>query len=207
MLMYKTRLLALSLLAVIGTACAATAARSTVERPSAMQSYVWYDGDTPRRVWLDPEVIAEFGPPERPASRSAVRSAVPQAHELPSNQAGVRLWRVPDQASETARSLRAAQPQAEVSPVLRDAPTEDAPMRALPGNVVVHLDPSWSQQQARDWLRNEGLEVVRKLGFGRNIFLVRSEPGLASLELANDLREKDGVAAAMPDWWEQVEPR
>jgi hypothetical protein len=199
--------LILALTAFAGTACAAPMDRVAAERPSAMQSYVWYDGDLPRRVWLDPEVIAEFDGADRAASRSAVRRAIPRAVELPSRQTGVRLWRVPGSRGEAMRSLRAAQPQTKVSPVLRDAPSSEAPMRALPGNVIVYLDPSLPRQQAQGWLRSQNLEVVRRLDFGRNAFLVKSDPGLASLELANELRKQDVVAAAMPDWWEQVEKR
>lgn len=201
--MHKTRLLVLALLAVVSTACAATADRNTAARPSTMQSYVWYDGDTPRRVWLDPNLVAEFGS----GKESAVRETMPKAREVPSSQRGVRLWQVPEQAAQAARSVRSKQPQAEVSPVLRDAPGSNAPMRALPGNVTVYLDPTWSEEQARAWLANRDLELVRKLDFGQNIFLVRTEPGLASLELANRLHGQDGVVAAMPDWWVQVEKR
>lgn len=207
--MYKCRALVLMLLAMAGTACATTAredaVRPSAERQTPAESYVWYDGDQPRRVWLDPELMAEFDGGR--SSGSAVRKAMPKATEVPSRQAGVRLWRVPENSAVAARNVRTAGGKAKVSPVLRDAPGRDAPMRALPGDVIVHLVPAWEEKKARDWLERENLEVVRKLDFGKNVFVVKSEPGLAALELANQLRERDVVIAAMPDWWEQVEKR
>jgi hypothetical protein len=205
--MLRIPLIVLALLSVAGTACATTADRDKPERPSLAQSYVWYDGDQPRQVWLDPGLIAEFDAPSKAKQGSAVRKALPNASEVRTSQRGLRLWRVDDDSVRAARSVRSAQPRAKVSPVLREAPSADAPMRALPGGVVVHLVPGWSERHAKDWLESQQLEVVRKLDFGRNVFLVHSEPGLEALELANALREKDPVVAAMPDWWEQVEPR
>lgn len=167
------------------------------------ESYTWYDGDRPRQVWVDPQLIAEF-PGQGGQARANVRSVAPQARELPSPQRGVKLWEVEQGADQTLRSLRAAQAGGRFSPVLRDAPGEGR-MRALPGNVVVYLDRRISDPEA--WLESHQLELVRALEFAPNAYLVRSEPGLASLELANRLRESAGVVAAMPEWWQEVAPR
>jgi hypothetical protein len=48
---------------------------------------------------------------------------------------------------------------------------------------------------------------VKKLAFGRNAFLIETEAGLEALQLANRLRRLDGVIAAAPNWWQEVEPR
>ncbi|HEX5514281.1 MAG TPA: hypothetical protein VFY81_07780 [Gammaproteobacteria bacterium] len=199
-------LTALMLLGLIGAACATPLSRNLPAESAAMPSYVWYDGDNPRRAWLDPEVIAVFDDSDQAAAR-AVRSLAPNAILLPSSTPGLRLWRIPADGDSTIRSLRSLEPEAQASPVLRDAPSKAAPMRALPGQIIVYLNPDWSEPEARAWLQAHGLDAIQQLNFGHNVFLLRSEPGLASLELANRLRQQPGVAAAMPNWWQELETR
>lgn len=80
-------------------------------------------------------------------------------------------------------------------------------MRALPGNVIVRLDPSWSGQQVADWLRENRLSEVRRLPMGGNVLVLSSPPGLAALELANRLQQSGQVVSAQPEWWEQRSTR
>ncbi|NLO81059.1 MAG: hypothetical protein GX093_12295 [Xanthomonadaceae bacterium] len=195
------RLLPLLILLLTGTACAGGTTPLAEAEP--MRSYVWYDGDTPRQAWLDPEVVAIFGD-RNDSVDAAVRSLAPAARQLPSATPGLRLWRLP-QAVRAARSLQTLEPDARISPVLRDSPSPDGPMRALPGGVIVHLDPAWSSEEAESWLLSRNLQPAREIL--PNAFLVPSEPGLAALELANRLRQEQGVVAAMPDWWQELAPR
>jgi hypothetical protein len=167
------------------------------------ERYTWYDGDQPRQVWLDEELIAEFG---AGGKTDTMRSVSPQAQEVPTDQRGVRLWRVPAGSARALAQLRSAE-AGKYSPVLRDGTDAQARMRALPGNVIVHLNPSWSEAQVSAWLEQKGLEPVRKLSFGTNVYLLRSAPGLESLELANRLYESGEVVAAIPEWWQEVTTR
>ncbi|RYE74722.1 MAG: hypothetical protein EOO80_16670 [Oxalobacteraceae bacterium] len=80
-------------------------------------------------------------------------------------------------------------------------------MRALPGNVIVRLDPTWNAAQVDDWLAGNGLTGLRHLPIGGNVLVVASPPGLAALELANRLQLSGKVVSAQPDWWEQRSPR
>lgn len=167
------------------------------------ERYTWYDGDQPRQVWLDQELIAEFG---AGGKTGAMRSVAPAAQEVPTDQRGIRLWRVPADSARALQRMRSTE-DGKYSPVLRDAADPQARMRALPGNVIVHLNPSWDEAQVADWFKKQQLEPVRKLSFGSNAYLVRSAPGLESLELANRLYESGEVVAAMPEWWQEVTTR
>lgn len=200
------RILCLLLLLIAGSACATSARPVGSTESASMRSYVWYDGDSPRRVWLDPQVVAVFEDPDGSASQS-VRSIAPQAQQLPSRTPGLRLWRLPQNGSSTVRSLQALEPDARVSPVLRDSPSARGSMRALPGGVIVYLDPDLSGEQASAWLQQQNLQLQRQLFAGQNVFLVETAAGLPALELANQLRQQPGVVAAMPDWWQELEPR
>ena len=56
-------------------------------------------------------------------------------------------------------------------------------------------------------LRTTSMDSVSELGFLPNGFLVETEPGFPSLELANSLAAQDGVAVSSPNWSTQVEAK
>ena len=45
------------------------------------------------------------------------------------------------------------------------------------------------------------------MGFIENGFVVKTEPGFPSLELANELAARDGVLISSPNWWREVEAK
>ena len=168
-------------------ALAAFATQACAQVKTAPGNYVWYDGGKPRPLQLDSTVVAEFGDRADTGGEPVMRGK------------GVRIWRQEDQAATRAAAGGAA------SPVFRDS--EGGAMRALPGNVIVRLDPSWNAQQVADWLRENRLSEVRRLPIGGNVLVLSSPPGLASLELANRLQQSGQVVSAQPEWWEQRSTR
>ena len=145
--------------------------------------YVWYDGGKPRPLQLDESLVADFDGQSEPAAAPVLRSN------------GVRIWRRQDDAA--TRAVAAGKG----SPVFRDS--EGGAMRALPGNIIVQLDPALPAGQVDAWLAANGLTALRRLPVGPNVLVVASPPGMASLELANRLQVSGKVVSAQPDWWEQ----
>lgn len=172
-----------------------------------VQSYVWYDGDREMKVWLNPNLLAEFNPEAQGVS--AVKNANATARIVDSihPQASIRLWQVDSTAEIAVSKLRTSHPKGNYSVVLHDGPTGSARMRALPGNVIVYLNPFWKEDEVNNWLVTRKLVMVKKLEFGANIFLIKSGPGLESLTTANKLYQSGEVLAAFPDWWEEVATR
>ena len=82
-------------------------------------------------------------------------------------------------------------------------------LMTLPGGVLLALDPEWDKAQVDSFLSSNGIspEQVSELGFMQNGFLVETEAGFPSLELANSLAGQDGVEASTPNWWNEVKPR
>lgn len=150
-------------------------------------NYVWYDGGKPRTLQMDSALVAEFGERAESGADPVVRGN------------GVRIWRQQDQAATRAVAGGAS------SPVFRDS--EGGAMRALPGNVIVRLDPSWSTRQVADWLAQNRLSEVRRLPIGPNVLVLAAPPGLPALELANRLQQSGQVVSAQPEWWEQRSTR
>jgi hypothetical protein len=161
--------------------------QACAQAPAKAGGFVWYDGGKAREVQLDDGLVAEFDGKSEPAAAPVLRSN------------GVRIWRRQDDAATRAAAA------GKTSPVFRDS--EGGAMRALPGNVIVRLDPAWDEARVRDWLTSNGLTGLRRLPIGANVLVVASPPGLAALDLANRLQLSGAVVSAQPEWWEQRSPR
>lgn len=191
----------------LNVACAVESKMAMNKSTALTQSYVWYDGDREQRVWLNPQIVAEFNPGAE--GESAMKGAYSGARAMPTKhkQAVIRLWQLDNTAETAIRSLKASHPQGKYSAVLHDGPTSTGRMRALPGNVIVYLDPQWNQAAANNWLSARKLEIVKKLEIGPNIYVIKTGPGLEALETANSLYRSGEVKAAFPDWWQEVVTR
>jgi hypothetical protein len=82
-------------------------------------------------------------------------------------------------------------------------------LMTLPGDVVLLLDEKWSQSEIEDFFSESDIPADgwSALGFLENGFLVETEPGFPSLELANELAARDGVVISSPNWRREVETR
>jgi hypothetical protein len=199
-------ILALSVL-YLGQACAA--AKNAPDKAAILQqSYVWYDGQQERQIWLDPGIVAEFHADKGNAAQSALKSVYKDAAPI-STHGTVRLWKLgSDVDSNTAvRALSSASQPGTYSPVLHDGPTTAGGMRALPGNIIVYLNPAWDDAAVKAWASKHQLEIIKKLEIGPNIYLIKTAPGLEALNKANSLYKSGEVVAAFPDWWKQVTTR
>ncbi len=184
----------------------AMAPKPSEPAPSTLgQSYTWYDGGRERTVWLNPQLIAEFNASAE--GTSAVRQARPGAQPVPRGRGATRIWRVDGDAQAALAAVRSAPAAGSVSPVFHDSANESGRLRALPGGVIVYLNPAWSEDEARRWAAGRGLEIVRKLEIGPNVYLLKTPPGLAALETANALHKSGEVVAAMPEWWQEATTR
>ena len=82
-------------------------------------------------------------------------------------------------------------------------------LMTLPGGVLLALDPAWDDAQVGDFFSHNDISTDRtsELGFLRNGFLIETEPGFPSLELANALAGQDGVLISSPNWRTEVEAK
>ena len=82
-------------------------------------------------------------------------------------------------------------------------------LMTLPGGVLLALDPDWDETQVEEFFAANGIssDKVSEMEFIENAFLVETESGFPSLELANDLAGQDGVLISSPNWSREVETR
>ena len=187
---------------------AATLTKSNTEKLAPLsQSYTWYDGNRAQQVWLNPNLLAEFNPSAR--GESAVKSVSPGAAPLTTKRARtrVRLWQLNNNGNATVRSLTVTYPRGAYSPVFHDSSSASGRMRALPGNVIVYLNPLWDAATVNNWIAAHKLEVVRKLEIGVNVYVIKTAPGLDALDIANSLYLSGEVVSASPNWWEEMATR
>lgn len=199
---------------------AADIGNASAKTPQLQQSYTWYDGKRARQVWLDPELLAEFNPGKK-AEQDAmpvVKSVYPEAAPVGNVKGGVQMWRMGAGVSsdKAARALVSAAAtgvtdataattiSGTYSPVLRDGASTSARMRALPGNIIVYLNPSWDAAGVNAWANRRQLTILKKLEIGSNVYVIKTAPGLEALNTANALYQSGEVVAAFPDWWQEV---
>lgn len=160
---------------------------------AAQAGTIYFDGTTQRTVTLDPQWTAYFSTPD--ATGAVARSGTSPSSPAPF----VTLHR------STDPQARATMGRA--SPVFREGDSPAGRLMALPGGVLVQFKPDWSDDQVRSWTNTKGLGLGQKLNIRGQWWIVTSEPGLASLELANTLHKAGDVVSATPNWWKQTVTR
>ena len=83
--------------------------------------------------------------------------------------------------------------------------SESGELMALPGGVAVVLDPEWDAAEAAAFFTANGIvpSRVSLLDYLTNGFFVETDPGFASLDLANALAGQVGVELSSPNWWRE----
>jgi hypothetical protein len=175
--------------------------------PQFSQSYTWYDGNREQTVWLNPQAVAEFNPGKFSTREAKRADDAAQLLPMKRTQRGVRMWKMDNIGGKAVSSLATSNPTGKYSPVFHDGTSSSDRMRALPGNIIVYLNPTWDAATANNWIKSRNLEVVEKLEMGPNIYVIKTAPGLAALTTANEIYLSGEVAAAFPNWWEEVSTR
>lgn len=136
-------------------------------------SYTWYEGDTPRNVWLDTNWGARLEYPKNKNSAPRVTF--------------VRLTRA----------------NKDLAPVFRNSKTTGSRM-VLPGNILVRFKKDVTSEEVKNWVTGKNSEIVEKIKWEPNAYVITSIAGLASLELANRVRGDEIVTGAEPIWWTET---
>ena len=149
-------------------------ARVAGQQQSAQdRPYTWQDGDRTLTVLLQDDLM------------------VTQDGDIASKE---------DIAARTTRSDTVDKAASAGLPVFR---SQSGSLMTLPGGVLLALDETWSEAETDAFFENNGIDRdrVSELEYLTNGFLVETEPGFPSLELANALAEQDGVRVSSPNWW------
>ena len=169
--------------------------------PAAAGGYYWYDSGVKKPLYMDNELVAEFGAGS--LGESAVERAEPGASRIRAG-GGASVFRV-GSAGAVMQKSASLKPGAAVSPVFREGGNPGGRMMSLPGNVIVFFKTDWTEQDVKGWAAAKKLEIVSKLDVGGNAYVLKTGPGLESLNTANMIQESGEVEAATPNWWKPVQ--
>ena len=162
--------------------------------------YTYRDGDRTLKVVLQEDLVltrASLAPGDSSEVLASVGDAVIvrlRSEEPEGDDPGAAA------APSSARAVRPADAQ----PVFR---SESGMLMALPGGAVVIFDEAWDSARAMRFFAAEGIprDRISPLPLD-NSYLVETEPGFPSLDLANRLAGRPGVEVSSPNWWRDVEP-
>lgn len=81
--------------------------------------------------------------------------------------------------------------------------SESNELMALPGGVVLVLDPTLNTTAVDAFMRSHNIDRSQVEAFEGlpNWFKVNTDPGFPSLLLANSLADQSGVIISSPNWW------
>ncbi len=145
--------------------------------------YTWQDGDLTRRVWVQVDLVVK--------PRDRIRASDIVALE---------------QGSRSIVRKTDGEAEGEGEPVFR---SEFGELMTLPGGMLLALDAEWDSARINRFFSAQGIAMsrVQRHVFAANGFLVETEPGFPSLELANVLARQEGVILSSPNWQSPVTPR
>lgn len=180
----------------------AIAAEARAQQPTLVER-VWYDGETPRRVWMATDEIAVVFDGRMPTrdAQNRFESATPDAM-LIKQDGPVAYYKVP-QRQAPGQEVAAARRDSGVhhaSPVFYQNPGHARSAMALSGELVVSFRWDVSAQTLDQIAKRFGITFVQKLEYAPNTFVFDARGVSDSLDLANRIRASAEIAAAYPNW-------
>lgn len=144
--------------------------------------YTWRDGDKIRRVYLQEGLILQKSNPSAPQG------------DVIAKRGGFDILK------------KQSQPGADGQPVFFG---QSGQLMTLPGGIFLVFYPAWNQERSDAFFARNGIDGdrVSKMDFIKNAFFVKTEAGLPSLRLANELAMEDGVKISSPNWWREAEKK
>ncbi len=147
--------------------------------PPVGEVYTWDDGGRTRRAYLQADLVV--------STDGAVVSSGVAVKETVTGS----IVRVAE-GSRVARGL----------PVFR---SQSGALMTLPGGVLLVFDAQWTESGTRTFFALNGIAMdrVSPLGEIPNGFVIETEPGFPSLDLARSLAGRAGVRVSSPNWWRE----
>jgi hypothetical protein len=162
------------------------------------KEYRYYDGEKEIKVYLQEDLVAEFNS----KSNSYVKSMDPSS--MPIKKAGlVNVYKISNASLKSqikqGTLTKNLQQASNVSEVFR---SDSGTLMALPGNIILTFKNGVNESQIQSLLKKYGLTLVRtNMILDKTYYIVKYKPGIAALELANQLRNESMVESSQPDWW------
>lgn len=192
-------------------------------QPNPWKAITWNNGKRDITNWLNPKEYAEFYVPNSNTKNSTakqIESAIALRNNAHSQQVKTHgittIWRAEPQQvdaivskslADAANTAPNAKLAPRVSPVFHTSPRPNSPRMALPGNVIIRFQSDMAAGNIDAWLTQQNLLKVRSLPGDGLTIIVKSEPGMAALNLARRLSSQAEVYEVSPNWWSEPQLR
>lgn len=161
----------------------------------------WYDGETKKQAYILKDYIVEL------TSNASVVKSIDKNAETRLSKGNIKLHKISDAnlKESLSKGVIPKDVKKQGAFVVALSTTGDESGLIVPsGNVIVQLNTK-EESEAKEWALKNGLKYVRKL-FG-SLYVIESVAGLEAIQLANELRSKEGVVSATPDFYKSAVPK
>ncbi len=161
----------------------------------------WHEGKKKKRLEIIPDEIARFySGKEDPINKMERRSVIIRDGKK------MKIWKVKDES--IVGMLKKGQIPLELkgnySPVFKDS---SGRKRTLPGNVLVYFNKKMTEEEVYKWAEIHNVKIIRNISKYNNAYLIKTPPGIESLNISNELNGKEGVVFSTPNWWTDIRLR
>lgn len=151
----------------------------------------WQDGNNNTSLYESDDLVMERYDGSKQSERSVAAMA---AEDVIASDGRLRIVKKQERHQQSD----------EVYPVLV---TSMGGWKALPGGVLVVLDPEMETAEIDAFFAELDTGEISEMDFTKNAFFIETEPGIVGLELSNKLAKMKEVKLSSPNWWTPVELR
>lgn len=169
------------------------------------QEFTYYDGNQEKKLYLKKEYVVDF------SEQNTFSKHINNKGTLIKQTGIAKIYHVKDKTlisdikkGTFTKSLGSSY---KVSEVFTNHPNGGS-LIALPGRVIISFKDSITEQQIENFLKSRNLNVIRKQNIlNKNYYVISAPAGIASLELANQLRTQPEIEYSKPDLWIEISKR
>ncbi len=138
------------------------------------------NGKTKKKIYYQNDLVAKIGKQNSSVSFNKIKS---NSKKIPTTSSSIKTI------------------NKEELPVF----TNRAGSKIVPtGNIIIQLNKNTNSKK---WAKKHNLTIIKTISNRNNIILVKSDPGMKSIELSNKLAEKKEIIYISPNMWSQVQAR
>jgi len=71
----------------------------------------------------------------------------------------------------------------------------------LPGDIFIEFKKDLDEKNIRIWANTHNLTLLQKVNSTRNIYRIKTSPGIENIHLANELLTQNEIKSSFPNWW------
>jgi len=197
----KQKLFFLSIILLLSCASGMQAEEKKINSSLNGNLLTYYDGSEPRKAYILNDYVVEIG------TGASNMKSLDKSAQTKLEKGNIKLHKVSDpnlKAELSKGNVPKSNSNSLFVPALSTTGDESGLIVPI-GGVIVELAKGTDEASAKAWASKNKLNLVKKVV--GSFYLVESPAGIAAIELANSLREKQGVVSATPNFWKNAQTK